>query len=136
MARKKATDQAALYKHPIRTRVDGKTHIRLEKLLAESDCRTIGEIARKILSNEKITILHRDISMSQPMEELVGIRREIRAIGININQQTHRFHTSQSTTERLFHAQKTATVYKGIEPKIDRLLILVSRLAEKWLQKS
>lgn len=73
--------------------------------------------------------------MNAPMEEMALIRREIKSIGININQQTHHFHMSENQTERSFHAIKTAETYKTIEPKIDRLFILLSKLAEKWLQK-
>jgi hypothetical protein len=136
MPRKKAVNQEKLFVCPIRTRVTQTTFERLEKIRKESDCSSIGEIARKILSNEKINCFYRDISLNAPMEEMALIRKELKAIGININQQTKYFHTSQSSAERAFYVMKTAYLYKKVDEKVDRLLIIISKLAERWLPKS
>ena len=101
----------------------------------ESNCHSVGEIARKILSREKIVCFYRDVSMNGPMEELALIRKELKAIGININQQTRFFHASNSAAERTFYALKTAELYKSIDTKVERLLVVVSTLAEKWLSE-
>src|SRR5690606_36229136 len=133
MPRKKIKDQEQVLTNPIVIRVTQEEFSKLEKIRKESDCRSIGEVVRKTLSKQRITYLHRDVSMNGPMEELALIRKEIKAIGVNINQQTHRFHTSQNEAERAFFALKTASTYKQMEPKIDALLAVVSKLAEKWL---
>ena len=135
MSRKKAPDQDSLLSRPIIVRLTEKQFNKLEKIRLESDTKTMGEVVRKILDNRPIKLLHRDITMNQHMEEMALIRKEIKSIGVNINQQTYRFHVSQSDTERAFHAIKTAETYKTIEPKIDRLLSIISKLAEKWLQE-
>lgn len=135
MPRKKLANPDQLLTRPIVIRVDEATFKRLEKLARESDCQSIGEVARKILTGKRINLFHRDITMHAPMEELARIRKELKAIGVNINQQTRYFHASQNPTERTFYALKTAARYERIENKIDRLLIIVSELAKKWLQK-
>ncbi|RLJ77384.1 mobilization protein [Pedobacter alluvionis] len=135
MPRRKAKDQESILSHPIIVRLTENQFKKLEKIRIESDIKTIGEVVRKILTNRPIKLLHKDISMNQPMEEMALIRKEIKSIGVNINQQTHRFHISQSDTERAFHALKTSETYKSIEPKIDRLISIISKLAEKWLQE-
>ena len=84
---------------------------------------------------EPVHLLHRDISMDGPMEELALIRKEIKAIGININQQTYHFHVSRSRAEKMFYVECTAKLYSAIEVKIDRLLELTEKLAKKWLQR-
>jgi len=122
--------------YSVRTRVNERTFKRLEKLRLNGSCQTIGEVARKVLSREKIVCFHKDITMNAPMEELTRIRKELKAIGININQQTKYFHTSDNDAQRAFYVIKTAELYKGIEAKVDRLLFLVSQMSEKWLQKS
>lgn len=135
MSRKKAPNQDSLLSRPIIVRLTEKQFKKLEKIRLKSDIKTMGEVVRRILNNRPIKLLHKDISMNQPMEEMALIRKEIKSIGVNINQQTYRFHISQSDTERAFHANKTAETYKTIEPKIDRLLSMISKLAEKWLQE-
>ena len=136
MPRKKSSHPEQLLTHRIRTRVTAANYERLDKLRRESDCRSVGEVARKILSGERLNIFYRDISLNGPMEELALIRKELKAVGININQQTRRFHNSKSEAERLFHANRTAKDYERIEVKVDRLLTIVSQLATKWLPRS
>lgn len=102
----------------------------------ESNCQSVGEVARKILSREKILCFYKDVSLNAPMEELASIRKELKAIGININQQTHRFHISDSEAQRAFYVLKTADLYKIVGEKVDTALVLISKLAEQWLQRS
>lgn len=136
MPRKKAADQDSLLIHPVRTRVNARAYKRLDKLRRQSDCHSIGEVARKILSAEKITLFHKDISLATTMEELALIRKELKAIGHNINQQTKYFHGSRNANERAYYANRTAILHQRIEPRIDRLLDIVAQLAQQWLPKS
>lgn len=135
MSRKKSKDQDNLLSHPIIVRLTEAQYKKLDTILSESDIKTIGQVVRKILSKRPIKLLHKDISMNGPMEEMALIRKEIKSIGVNINQQTHRFHISQNDTERAFHTMKTSDMYKSIEPKVDQLLEIISKLAKKWLQE-
>lgn len=136
MTRKKLSNPEDILSKPIIIRVTEELFNRLEQLQKESDCSSVGEVARKILSQKKINCFYRDISLNAPMEEMALIRKELKAIGININQQTKYFHTSQSSAERAFYVMKTADLYKKVDERVERLLIIISKLAEKWLPKS
>nr|WP_276900146.1 mobilization protein [Pedobacter kyonggii] len=136
MPRPKIKKEEEKLKHYIRVRVDEQTLKRLDKMQKTSDCKGLSQLARKILMQEPVQIFHRDISMNGPMEELAMIRKEIRSIGININQQTYHFHTSQSKAARIFYVERTKELYEKIEIKIERLLEITDKLAHKWLQKS
>lgn len=133
MSRPKATFRDQLYSYPVRTRVDKATQERLEKLLAESACQSLAEVARKILAQEKILCLYKDISMNGVMEELTGIRKELKAIGNNLNQVTKAFHASKNDNQKAFYVIRQTELAKSIEQKTDRLLLLVAKLAQKWL---
>ncbi|AZI26447.1 mobilization protein [Pedobacter sp. G11] len=124
------------FTHPIRTRVTAKTYKRLEQVLQNSNCRSMGEVTRKILSREKILMLNRDVSMNGPMEELTLIRKELKSIGININQQTRHFHTAENESQRAFYFMRTTELYKNVGQKVDHLLALVAKLSLKWLRGS
>ena len=134
MPRKPSKHPEEKLTHPIILRVTEKTFLKLAKLKADSNCQSIGEVSRKILSKEKILMLNRDVTMNAPMEELASIRKELKAIGVNINQQTRHFHTSDGETQRAFYFMKTAGLYTQVGLKVDRLLALVSELSLKWLQ--
>ncbi len=136
MTRKRADSKDELLSHPIIFRVTGTVFKRLEKLQQEGSCQSVGEVARKIISGERILCFYKDISLNAPMEELTSIRKELKAIGININQQTKYFHTSDSEAQRAFYVMKTADLYKKVNSNVETLLVLISRLTEQWLQRS
>ena len=135
MPRKKATDQEELFTVPVRTRVTKGTAERLEKLRAFSDCHSIGELTRRILSGDTITIYHKDASMDGVMEQLVLIRRELKAIGTNMNQVTRSFHQTDDNNRKGFYALKLAAQYQEAASRINLLLSLISQLSKKWLEK-
>lgn len=136
MSRKKSEKRDQILTHPIILRVTKEMFLKLQKIQKESSCQSVGEVARKILTREQILCFYQDASMDIPMDELTSIRKELKSIGININQQTKYFHTSDNDVQRAFYVSKTAELYKSIEPKIERLITIISQLAERWLQKS
>ena len=135
MSRKKLENEAEILSHNLIVRVTESQFNRLEKLRLESNCQTVAEIVRRILSNRKVNCFYTDITMNAPMEELVSIRKELKAIGININQMTRSFNTDKAGLQRAYYVLKVADLYKRVDSKVDTLLILVSKLTEKWLQE-
>ena len=135
MGRKKIDDRDELLIHRIRTRINDKAYKRLSEILRSSNCQTIGQLARKILSHERITVYHKDKSLEAPVQELIQIRNELRAIGVNINQITHYFHTADSNNRKMFYALKVAESYREVGEKVNVLVDMVARLGEKWLQR-
>ncbi|MBX2900334.1 MAG: plasmid mobilization relaxosome protein MobC [Cyclobacteriaceae bacterium] len=135
MARRKSPYPDQLLTRHIQTKVTDEVYQRLEQLQIKSDCQTMGEFARRILSRDKITLFHKDASLDGPMEELTSIRKELKAIGVNINQITHSFHIAQNDNQRNYQAMRAAEEYKKVGAKVDQLLNIVSQLSKKWLQK-
>lgn len=135
MARRKSPYPDQLLTRHIQTKVTDEVYQRLEQLQIKSDCQTIGELARRVLSKDKITLFHKDASMDGPMEELTSIRKELKAIGVNINQITHSFHIAQTDNQKNYQAMRAAEEYKKVGAKVDQLLNIVSQLSKKWLQK-
>lgn len=132
---KKKTSEDELLRHNLIIRVNDSLHQKLNKLLAESDCQSIAEVARKILTNQKINCFYKDASMNEPMEEMALIRKELKSIGVNINQQTRYFNTCKTNAEKKFHSDQTVLLFTKVEGKVERLFELISKLAERWLQK-
>ena len=136
MPRKKLDNPEDILSQPIIVRVTETVFKRLKKIQQESGCQSIGEVARMILSGEKINCFYKDVSLNAPMEEMALIRKELKAIGNNINQQTKFFHMSRSDAQRGFYALRTLDLYKQVDGKVEELLTLINRLAEKWLHVS
>lgn len=135
MPRRKSAKPEEVLSRVIRARVTETVYKRLEQTSKNSDCCSVGRLARKILSREKITFFHKDMTMNATMEELALIRKELRAIGVNINQITRSFNQDKAGTHRAFYVLKVADQYKKIDENVEKLLTIISRLAERWLQK-
>jgi hypothetical protein len=134
MSRKPAANPEQVLNYPIIMRVNEATWNKLDKLREQSDCATIGEVARRILTNRQLKLLHKDVSMNSTMEELALIRKELKAIGININQITRGFNQDKGGAHKAFYILKAESEYRLVGVKVDRLLTVISQLADKWLQ--
>lgn len=118
----------------IGVRVSESFYNQLEEKRKKTNCQTLSEMARAILYKEKIMFYYTDASLNATAVELSGIRKELNQIGNNINQITKTFHSSDSANQKMFHALKVSEEYKRVENKVDKLLIIVSEIAKKWLQ--
>jgi len=136
MPRKKSSNPQELLTQFVRTRVTNAVYGRLEKIRKSGDCHTVGEVARKLLSREKITVFYKDMTLNAAMEELALIRKELRSIGININQVTKAFHSDKREAYQIIPIKKLAELCETVEAKTDVLLSLINQLAEKWLPRS
>ncbi|MCZ4223533.1 plasmid mobilization relaxosome protein MobC [Pedobacter rhodius] len=135
MPRRRATNQDALLTKNVIVRITETTFNKLEKMRVESGSASMAEVIRRILSNRKIKLLHQDNSLNAPMEEMALIRKELKAIGININQITRTFNQDKAETHRAFYVMKVVDLYKNVDERVEKLLVIISQLAEKWLQK-
>lgn len=135
MPRKKASNPEDLLTHNLIIRVTETTFNRLDKIRKESKNPSIAEVARKVLSGKQIRLFYYDVSLNPIMEELALIRKELRAIGVNINQITRGFNQDKAGTHQGFYVLKVAEQYQKVDERVERLLTIISQLAEKWLQK-
>lgn len=133
MPRKKAKEDQVL-QHEIKTRVNDHRYKALSDLLRQSRFQSMSEMIRDILDNKPIRVLTHDDSLEQYMEVLSSIQRELRSIGININQITRHFNSS-SENQKIFHSMKIAEQYNQVGMKVEQLLSVVNQIAKQWLQE-
>jgi hypothetical protein len=134
MGRKKIQDAAMALNRRLILRVNDSTFQKLDALMKDSDCQSVSDVARRILCKKKITVFYKDISLEASVTELIRIRKELNAIGVNINQITHFFHAANNTNNKMFQALKVAEEYSKVGDKVDELLRMVAQLGRKWLQ--
>lgn len=134
MPRKKAKENEVL-QHEIKTRVNDKRFKELSDLLRKSRFQSMSEMIRDILDNKPVRILVHDDSLEQYMEMLSGIQKELRSIGININQITRHFNSAAGENQKIFHSMNIAEQYNQVGVRVDQLLSVVNEIAKQWLQK-
>ncbi|MEZ4945124.1 MAG: plasmid mobilization relaxosome protein MobC [Cyclobacteriaceae bacterium] len=116
-------------------RVSDRYYKRLEEIKKNSNCQYIGEVARRILYREEIVWYHKDASMDSTVAELTLIRKELNAIGININQITRHFHSADIPNQKIFHALKIVDEYKKVGQKLEKVMSVTSEITKKWLRR-
>lgn len=113
-----------------------KEDAKLEKLLQKSTyCQNLSELIRDMLFKKKITVNTYDASQHEVKLKLARIRNELQAIGININQVTRYFNTSQDVETKQAYAEKIVPHYRKVEGKIEELFTILSQLSRKWSPK-
>ncbi|MDB5129801.1 hypothetical protein [Mucilaginibacter sp.] len=117
------------------TRIGRKKYDELIAMLDNSDSRTISALLRDILEHQKIIIHTHDNTLDKTMEELSGVRKELQAMGVNINQATRKLHQTDFNTAELTQAQEILNGFQHTEAKINVLFELIDNLSEKWLPK-
>ncbi len=122
-------------RHEVKTRVNEQKFKELTTLLAKTHHRTMSELVRNILYNRPIKTYIIDETFSKVMEEISGVRKELNSIGININQVTRNFNASSNPAQKLMLSFNIAEHYKAVVAKVGALVILISKLADKWLQE-
>jgi len=105
----------------------------MQQLLASSTLKNMSELLRHILENRKIIIEHYDNTFDKVMAELSGIRKEIHAIGININQVTRKFHAQLWPQTMLVNALEITKLYQQTDQKVTELFSIIENLSQKWL---
>jgi hypothetical protein len=134
MGRRKVPEEEAL-QHEIKTRVNAEKFQALQRILSQNPHKDMSSLVRDILEDRPVKIFTRDLTLDNLMEELAKLRTEIRAIGININQITRKFNTYPEPRRKEFYAKTAFAEYQAIEPKIDELLTIISKLAKRWLSE-
>ncbi len=135
MTRRKISNRQDLLIYKVGVRFDEKTYNKLKEWVEKSNASTIGELVRKIVAKERVIFYTKDITMAEPTRELIRIRKELNAIGVNINQITHSFHAADSTNQKLVHASRIVYEYKTVDEKIEVLWKLITEISKQWSAK-
>src|SRR5690625_4498916 len=128
MGRKRKENDRLDYR--VFTRISKEKYEELTAMLQHSRCKNISELLRHVLENKKIVLEHYDSSLDKVMEQVSGIRKELQAIGININQVTRYFHGAKSAEATLYNAMEIAKLYQQTDLKITELFSIVTQLSE------
>lgn len=75
----------------------------------KSTCQKMSEYCRSILLGKVTTVKYRNESLDEMFEELVTLRKELNAVGNNLNQAVHKLNTLDVVTDH-----KLLTVLKDV----------------------
>jgi hypothetical protein len=109
-------------------------YVKLEVSWKKTTIRKLSEYLRRLIFNKPITGYVRNQSLDEFMAEMVLLRKELNAIGVNFNQAVHRLHT-------LDHLPQMQLWLKGFERdkdvlfgKVEEIKNRINLFSDQWLQ--
>lgn len=118
----------------LHVRLTPKEREQINEKFSRATDRKMSDYIRKVLLDKQITINQRNQSLDDFMTEMIALRKELNAIGINYNQVVKRMHTlddiPQIKTWLLLHASTGQILLN----KITEIKSKISQLDSQWLR--
>lgn len=108
----------------------------IERRFKKTMFRNLSEYTRNVLLEKNITVTYRDKAMDDVLEELILLRRELNAIGHNLNQAIRQINSAHGSADTRLWANLLTTVNSKVEPAIEQIKERMNYYAEIWSQKS
>lgn len=107
----------------------------LLKFSRKTTCRSLSEYGRSVLLKEPVVVRFRNGSADDFLEEMVGLKKELNAIGNNFNQAVHRLHTLNEIPDVKLWILMSESQRVTLLKKTDDLLQKLTQIHALWLQK-
>ena len=108
---------------------------KLYKLCHRTASNSISEYARAVLLQEPVTILYRNQSADDFLNEMLLLKNELNAIGNNFNQAVHKLHTLDHFSEIKTWALMNENSKKLFMQKVEEIKERLNQIYDQWLQK-
>ncbi len=107
----------------------------LEKLRANSTEKTISNYLRKVALRRPVTIVYRNRSADEFLNELIQLKKELYFIGHNFNQAVHKLHTLDRIPEFRNWIHHYETVHQQFLHKMEQIIARGNQIYQLWLQE-
>ena len=98
-------------------------------------CRQLSEYIRRNLFDKKITVFSRNKSMDDFMTELIVLRKELGAIGNNLNQSVKKLNAYQDIAEIKIWVLLNEKTIQKIFDRIEIIKSKINQFSESWSQE-
>jgi hypothetical protein len=98
-------------------------------------CRSLSEYSRAVLLRGPVTVLFRNASADDFLEEMVLLKKELNAIGNNFNQAIHRLYLLDQVPEIKTWLLASEIHRAAFLKKTEDILLKAQQIHQLWLQK-
>ncbi len=95
----------------------------------------MSEYIRSVLLEKPITVNYRDKSMDDLLEELALLRRELNAIGNNLNQAVRQINSAHGNADSRLWLNLLSIIGSKVDPAIAQIKERMQNFSELWSQK-
>jgi hypothetical protein len=107
----------------------------IEKRFKKTLFRKLSEYTRNVLLEKSITVTYRDKAMDDILEELILLRRELSAVGNNLNQAMRQINSMHGHTDSRLWMDLLSVINSKLEPSINQIKTQMNHYADIWSQK-
>ncbi|MGF7073885.1 plasmid mobilization protein [Mucilaginibacter sp. 3215] len=106
----------------------------LEKNWKQSTVGKLSEYVRRILFGKRITVYSRSQSVDELVAELVVLKRELNAVGVNFNQAVHRLNMLDHSPQMQAWLERFGRDRDRYFELFEEVKLKINSISEQWLQ--
>ncbi len=107
----------------------------LTKLQGKTTEKDTSAYLRKVALQKPVTVKYRNESADDFLLDMLNLKKELNAIGINFNQAVHKLHILDKIPEFRVWVQQYDGLQKVLLSKVEEIKLRMNQLYEQWLQK-
>lgn len=96
----------------------------------------LSEYARALILGKPVTVLTRDKAMDDMLEELILLRKELNAIGNNLNQAVRNINAAHGQADHRIWMGLLSLINAKLEPSITEIKSRIAKFADIWSRRS
>jgi hypothetical protein len=104
----------------------------LETKFRQTTSNQLSHYLRQVALNKTVTVKYRNMSLDDCMEELIALRRELNAVGGNLNQAVKRLHTLRQIAEFREWLTHWEPLQQEIAAQIKSACGTIAKMSETW----
>jgi hypothetical protein len=121
--------------HILLTRLKPAEFKLIDNRFKKTRFRKLSEYIRSVLLEKPITVTYRDKSMDEILEELILLRRELNAIGNNLNQTVRNINSVHPKADTRLWLNLLSVIKDELEPSIIKIKERMNKYADTWSRK-
>ena len=107
----------------------------LEKFQQQTTEKDTSSYLRKVALQKPVTVKYRNESADDFLLDMLGLKKELNAVGNNFNQAVHKLHILDKIPEFRVWVQQYDGLQKSLISKVEEIKLRMNQLYEQWLQK-
>lgn len=109
-------------------------YTKIEGLYKKSNCHTLSEYVRKLLSDKPVTIFYRDQSLDDLIEEIAELNNEMNNVRNIAFQALEKLTQHQGINQHVTPASTLEIAVKNLYKRIEEIKNQIEKITDKWLQ--
>lgn len=107
----------------------------IERRYKKTTFQCMSEYARALLLGKPVVILNRDKSLDDLLEELMLLRKELNAIGNNLNQAVRNINSAHGAADIRLWENLLLVINNKLDPSVTEIKDRINTYATLWSQK-